>query len=50
MHEFGLNQGAEEGGADKVLDPVVNVASEGEQGAEGDGQGEGCRRTTCPRR
>ena len=41
MHEFGLSQGAEEGGADKVLDPVVNVASEGEQGAEGDGQREG---------
>ena len=41
MHEFGFNQGAEEGGADKVLDPVVNVASEGEQGAEGDGQAEG---------
>ena len=41
MHEFGLDQGADEGGADKVLDPVVNVASEGEQGAERGGQEEG---------
>ena len=29
MHEFGLSQVAEEGGENKVLDPVVNVTSEG---------------------